>query len=429
MGIHSIRLPDVGEGVAEAELVEWNVKVGDTVIEDEIIAAVMTDKAAVEIPTSVTGKVVWVGGEIGEIISVGAELLRLEVEGEGNISADKAKPQPDKAVVDSAPPAAKLEVAVEVADEEAPTATDSASAPRATAQISAQLQARPAGRALAAPSVRKKARDMGIDLRVIVGSGPQGRVLHQDLDNFDGQAVAVGKTPDTSIKEIKVVGLRRLIANKMSQSKKHIPHITIVEEVDVTNLEQTREELNTSYQDDRGKLTLLPFLIKAVVEAVREQPQMNALYDDDAEVVRQHGAVHIGMATQTSGGLMVPVLKHCEVRSLWDSAAEMTRLAGACRDGTASREELSGSTITISSLGPMGAIATTPIINYPEVAIVGINKIATRPVWDGQQFIPRKMMNISCAFDHRVVDGWDAAVMVQKLKTLLEKPSMLLVET
>lgn len=433
MGIHSIRLPDVGEGVAEAELVEWNVKVGDTVIEDEIIAAVMTDKAAVEIPTSVTGKVVWVGGEIGEIISVGAELLRLEVDGEGNVSADDAVSQPDEVVENSATAATKLATELEPAvaedDSSASDTTNNSLPPKAAVQTGGQLQARPAGRVLAAPSVRKKARDMGIDLRVVAGSGPQGRVIHQDLDNFDGQTIAIGKAPDTSINEIKVVGLRRLIASKMSQSKKHIPHITIVEEVDVTNLEQTREELNTSYQDDRGKLTLLPFLIKAVVEAVREQPQMNALYDDDAEVIRQHGAVHIGMATQTPGGLMVPVIKHCEIRSLWDSAAEMARLAGACRDGTASREELSGSTITISSLGPMGAIATTPIINYPEVAIVGINKIATRPVWDGQQFIPRKMMNISCAFDHRVVDGWDAAVMVQKLKTLLEKPSMLLVET
>jgi len=428
MGIHSIRLPDVGEGVAEAELVEWNVKVGDTVIEDEIVAAVMTDKAAVEIPTSVTGKVVWVGGEIGEIISVGAELLRLEVDGEGNVGAHDTTPKTVENAELSKPAESEEEAVTEIESSNASSLNNSAQeTPKL--QASVQLQARPAGRALAAPSVRKKARDMGIDLRVVVGSGPQGRVVHHDLDNFNGVVIGAGKAPDTSIKEIKVVGLRRLIANKMSQSKKHIPHITIVEEVDVTNLEQTREELNTSYQEDRGKRTLLPFLIKAVVEAVREQPQMNALYDDDAEVIRQHGAVHIGMATQTEGGLMVPVIKHCEVRSLWDSAAEMTRLASACREGSASREELSGSTITISSLGPMGAIATTPIINYPEVAIVGINKIATRPVWDGQQFIPRKMMNISCAFDHRVVDGWDAAVMVQKLKMLLEKPSMLLVET
>ena len=225
-----------------------------------------------------------------------------------------------------------------------------------------------------------------------------------------------------------MVGLRRVIAGKMSQSKRQIPHITIVEEIDVTSLEQTREELNASYEADRGKLTVLPFIMRAVVEAVREQPVINSIYDDEAEIIHQHGGVHIGIATQTDNGLMVSVVKHCEVRSLWDNASEVSRLAGACRDGSANREELSGSTITITSLGPLGAIATTPIINHPEVAIVGVNKMVTRPFWDGQQFVPRKMMNISCSFDHRVVDGWDAAVMVQKLKALLEKPAMLLVE-
>lgn len=422
MGTFSIRLPDVGEGVAEAELVEWSVKVGDTVLEDEIIGAVMTDKAAVEIPTSVAGKVTWLGGEIGDVIAVGAELLRLEVEGEGNTDADSA-PAPALVVKESQPEVVPEPESVN-ADVPEPVAATAVAEPIANKAADSN-----GSKPLAAPSVRKRARDLGIDLRSVSGSGPAGRVVHEDLENYsEASSMGAGRVPNAAVDEIKVVGLRRLIANKMSQAKRQIPHITIVEEVDVTSLEQTREELNTSYESERGKLTVLPFVMKAVVEAVRQQPVINSLYDDEAEVIRQYGGVHIGIATQTDNGLMVPVVKHSEVRSLWDSAGEVARLAAACRDGTASREELSGSTITISSLGPLGAIATTPIINHPEVAIIGINKMVTRPFWDGQQFVPRKMMNISCSFDHRVVDGWDAAVMVQKLKELLEKPAMLLVE-
>jgi len=432
MGIHSIRLPDVGEGVAEAELVEWNVKVGDTVLEDEVIGAVMTDKAAVEIPTSVAGKVTWLGGEIGDVIAVGAELLRLEIEGEGN--ADSAAPAVADKKPESPAPAVAEKPAAKPADKttpaKAPVVSPTTPSPSESLQPLVNVAATSnGGKPLAAPSVRKRARDSGIDLRSVTGSGPAGRILHEDLDNHGGGPVTGGsKAPNTSIEEIKVVGLRRLIANRMSQSKKHIPHITIVEEIDVTSLEQTREELNASYEAERGKLTVLPFIMKAVVEAVRLQPVINSLYDDEAEVIKQYGGVHIGIATQTENGLMVPVVRHCEVRSLWDNANEVKRLSAGCRDGCAERDELSGSTITISSLGPLGAIATTPIINHPEVAIVGINKMVTRPHWDGQQFVPRKMMNISCSFDHRVVDGWDAAVMVQKLKALLEKPAMLLVE-
>ena len=445
MGIYSIRLPDVGEGVAEAELVEWHVKVGDTVLEDEVIGAVMTDKAAVEIPTSVSGKVIWLGGETGDIIAVGAELLRLEIDGEGNLAADAPAPS-------TSAPAEDISYAAVTPEKTDPEKTDpkktniekNDSAPEFAAAAPVSLaHDKPVGQAtafgssaigsgtkpLAAPSVRKRARDMGLDLRSVKGSGPAGRIVHEDLDNPGNTGIAGGgKTLNTGVEEIKVIGLRRLIANKMSQAKKNIPHITIVEEVDVTSLEQTREELNASYEADRGKLTVLPFVMKAIVEAVRLQPVINAHYDEEAEVIRQYGGVHIGIATQTDNGLMVPVVKHSEVRSLWDSATEVARLAAACREGSAEREELGGSTITISSLGPLGAIATTPIINHPEVAIVGINKMVTRPHWDGQQFVPRNMMNISCSFDHRVVDGWDAAVMVQKLKTLLEKPAMLLVE-
>ena len=421
MGIYSIRLPDVGEGVAEAELVEWHVKVGDTVLEDEVIGAVMTDKAAVEIPTSVSGKVTWLGGEIGDIIAVGAELLRLEIDGEGNVEA--GSPEPTTVTPE---PAKKPDVAKQSVSETPKVAAAEPVSLEKSGPVTSS--ASDGNKPLAAPSVRKRARDLGVDLRLVTGSGPAGRVVHEDFDNHSGGNAAGGRVPNAGVEEIKVVGLRRLIANKMSQAKKNIPHITIVEEIDVTSLEQTREELNASYASERGKLTILPFIMKAIVEAVRLQPVINAHYDDEAEVIRQYGGVHIGIATQTDNGLMVPVIKHCEVKSLWDSAGEVTRLATACRDGSAARDELSGSTITISSLGPLGAIATTPIINHPEVAIVGINKMVMRPHWDGQQFVPRNMMNISCSFDHRVVDGWDAAVMVQKLKTLLEKPAMLLVE-
>jgi len=255
--------------------------------------------------------------------------------------------------------------------------------------------------------------------------------VHADLDQFTERRAQPGiaaNTPDTSINVVKVVGMRRKIAEKMALSKSRIPHITIVEEVDVQYLEDLREELNAKHAESRGKLTVLPFVMKSIIEAVREQPELNALYDDEAGTVAQHAGVHIGVATQTPNGLVVPVVRHSEMNSLWENAAAVMNLAKACRDGTAGRDELSGSTMTITSLGPLGAVATTPIINHPEVAIVGINKMMIRPFWDGQQFVPRKMMNLSCSFDHRVIDGYDAAVFVQKLKSLLEKPAMLFLE-
>jgi len=255
--------------------------------------------------------------------------------------------------------------------------------------------------------------------------------VHADLDRFTERREQPGvasKKANTTIDVIKIVGMRRKIAEKMALSKSRIPHITIVEEVDVHYLEELREELNQKHTDTRGKLTILPFVMKSIVEAVREQPEINARYDDEAGTVAQYGGVHIGVATQTENGLVVPVVQHTEINSLWKNASEVKRLAAACRDGKVDREELSGSTITITSLGSLGAVATTPIINHPEVAIVGINKMMIRPFWDGQQFVPRKMMNLSCSFDHRVVDGWDAAVFVQKLKSLLEKPAMLFMD-
>ncbi|MFY0660394.1 MAG: 2-oxo acid dehydrogenase subunit E2 [Shimia sp.] len=417
MGVFAIRLPDVGEGIAEAELVEWHVKVGDVVREDDVLAAVMTDKAAVEVPSSVDGKVLALGGEIGDMIAIGAVLIRIEVDGEGNESGDVEAPVQEKPAV------------VEVEDKPVPKpAAKPTVAPVAAAPVKRAAGTKP----LASPSVRARAREEGVDLRQVPGSGAAGRISHGDLDNWIAsggiQQGAVVRGQNTGVEEVRVIGMRRKIAEKMAISKRQIPHITIVEEVEMSALEDLRAALNAKHKGERTKLTLLPFLMRAIVEAVREQPELNARYDDEAGVIHRHGGVHVGIATQTPNGLNVPVVKHAEAGSLWDNAETVSRLAQEARDGTIKRDELSGGTITITSLGPLGAIATTPIINHPEVAIVGVNKMQIRPVWDGQQFQPRKMMNISCSFDHRVIDGWDAAVFVQKLKTLLETPAMLFVE-
>jgi len=391
MGTYTMLLPDVGEGVAEAEIVEWNVKVGDTILEDEVVGAVMTDKAAVEIPSSVTGKVTWLAGDVGDVIAVGADLVRLEVDGDGNQKDDVARDTQQAPVEQKAALAAR-EVSANITDAGVTQPTPPA------AKVNAS-----GAKPLAAPSVRKRVKDAGADLSAIPGTGPAGRITHDDVDLWLEQSASTqrtGKAQNTMIKEIKVIGMRRKIAEQMSLAKSRIPHITIVEEVDVTNLEELRAELNTTYADTRAKLTVLPFVMKAIVEAAREIPEINSIYDDEKNIVYQHGGVHIGIATQT----------------------------GQCREGSVVRDDLSGSTITVTSLGPLGALATTPIINHPEVAIIGINKMAVRPMWDGQQFMPRTMMNISASFDHRIVDGWQAALTVQKLKTLLEKPAMLFVE-
>jgi 2-oxoisovalerate dehydrogenase E2 component (dihydrolipoyl transacylase) len=282
--------------------------------------------------------------------------------------------------------------------------------------------------------VRLRAQETGIDLRQVPGSGPAERITHEDIDAFLARgpqatpAGVPGLARNTTVEDIRIVGLRRRIAEKMAIATSRIPHITYVEEIDVTALEELRAALNKQKRADQPKLTLLPFLMRAMVKAIADQPNVNAIFDDEAGVVHQYGGVHIGIAAQTPGGLMVPVVRHAEARNLWDSAAEMNRLAEAAKAGTATREELSGSTITITSLGAMGGVATTPVINHPEVAIVGVNKIMVRPMWDGSQFIPRKMMNLSSSFDHRVVDGWDAAAFIQRIKTLLETPALIFVE-
>ena len=423
MGVFVVKLPDVGEGVAEAEVVEWHVEVGKVVREDDVLAVVMTDKASVEIPSPVEGTIQWLGCEIGTVMAVGSPLLRIEVDGEGNEGEVETEAQPpavDREPEPVKPPAASIQPA----PTPPPTPT-----PARTAPAAAGRARREGEKPIAAPSVRRRAKEAGVDLRQVRGTGPAGRIGHDDLESFLEGAVApaagAGRVADTSVTEIKVVGLRRKIAERMALSKSRIAHITYVEEVDMTELERLRETLNGERVAGRPRLTLLPFLMQAMVAAIRHQPMMNAHFDDDAGVIRQHGGVHIGVAAQTPGGLVVPVVRHTEARDIWDCATEVGRLANLARAGSASRDELSGSTITITSLGALGGLVHTPVINHPEVAIVGVNKMQTRPVWEDGGFVPRKMMNLSSSFDHRIIDGWEAAVFIQAIKRLLETPATL----
>ncbi|MEM7195041.1 MAG: dihydrolipoamide acetyltransferase family protein [Pseudomonadota bacterium] len=421
MGLFVIRMSDVGEGVAEVELTEWHVGVGDQVAEDQLICAVMTDKAAIDVPSSVHGEVRKLCADVGDIVAVGSDLIHIEIDGDADTS--EMVKSPTENIVAEDTKNSEFEDTVRGDDAVAEKGDREA--------VSNDVSKTVVKRVLAAPSVRQRARELGIDISTVSGSGPAGRVVHSDLDDHVRETSTHGgatKVLNTDTQVIKVVGMRRKIAEKMSLSKSRIPHITIVEEVDVQYLEELRAELNERHSGSRTKLTILPFVMKSIVEAVQDQPALNSLYDDDANTITQYGGVHIGVATQTDNGLVVPVVRHSEANSLWQNASEVLRLANECREGTAAREELTGSTITITSLGALGALATTPIINYPEVAIVGINKMSVRPFWDGQQFVPRKMMNLSCSFDHRVIDGWDAAVFVNKLKTLLEKPAMLFLD-
>ncbi|MEO8125408.1 MAG: dihydrolipoamide acetyltransferase family protein [Burkholderiales bacterium] len=440
MGIHVIKMPDIGEGIAEVELAAWHVNPGDSVSEDQALADVMTDKATVEIPSPVSGKVIALGGTPGQVMAVGSELIRIEVEGAGNADAISA------AAVNAAPP-----VAATAAPAEKATPTPAAAPPaaypapaRVPAPKSAALAASPApalrqagDRPIASPAVRRRAWDMGIELRYVSGSATAGRITHADLDAYAAKQVVSGHAASTAgaayaerhqEEAVPVIGLRRKIAQNMQESKRRIPHFTYVEEVDVTELEVLRARLNESREAERGRLTVLPFLVRAMVLALREFPQINARYDDEGSVLTRYGAVHMGIATQTEGGLMVPVLRHAEARDLWSCAAEIARLAEAARTGKAAREELSGSTITITSLGALGGIVTTPVINYPEVAIVGVNKVVERPVVRDGQVVVRSIMNLSSSFDHRIVDGLRAATFVQGLRAYLEAPATLFVE-
>jgi 2-oxoisovalerate dehydrogenase E2 component (dihydrolipoyl transacylase) len=433
MSEHVIRLPDVGEGIAEAELVEWHVKVGDLVREDAAVAAVMTDKATVEIPSPVEGEIVWLGAEIGDKVAVGSDLVRLKVPSD-RTARDAGEPQlPRSEARAFEAPRPVLTARRDKSEPILPNALVNQPLRAAPARPFVHGTQHPKGeKPIAAPAVRLRAREAGVDLRQVPGTGPAGRVLHEDLDAFIAQGPGVARThalqARTSVEDIKVIGLRRRIAEQMAIAHSRIPHITYVEEVDVTALEDLRDALNKRKRRDQPRLTLLPFLMRAIVRATAKQPGLNALFDDEAGIIHQHGGVHVGIATQTPTGLVVPVVRHAEALDLWGCAAEVARLAEAARTGTATRGELGGSTITITSLGAMGGVVTTPIINHPEVAIIGVNKMMMRPVWDGSAFAPRKMMNLSSSFDHRVVDGWDAATFVQQIKSLLETPALIFMD-
>jgi 2-oxoisovalerate dehydrogenase E2 component (dihydrolipoyl transacylase) len=412
MAIHIVKVPDIGEGMAEVELVAWHVKPGDPVVEDQPLADVMTDKANVEIPSPVAGTVESLSGEVGQTLAVGSELIRIEVAGEVKATreAHSAKAaQPAKSPAPAKPSARPA-------------------APRHATE--------PKDRPIASPSVRRRAWELNLSLDDVPGTGPGGRIMQADLD----AAAAARGSPAPSARlatmgversdeeAIRVVGVRRKIAQKMQESKRRIPHFTYVEEIDVTELEGLRARLNAQWDGQRARLTLLPFLVRAVVQGVRAFPQVNARFDDEAGIVTRFGAVHVGIATQTEAGLLVPVLRHAEALELWASAAEMARLAETARGGKATRNELTGSTITITSLGALGGIASTPVINHPEVAIVGVNRIVERPAMRAGAVVPRLMMNLSSSFDHRVVDGIDAARFVQALRGFLEAPATLFIE-
>ncbi|MDQ2733689.1 MAG: 2-oxo acid dehydrogenase subunit E2 [Pseudomonadota bacterium] len=427
MSLHLIKMPDIGEGIAEVELVAWHVKAGDRVALDQPLADVMTDKANVEIPSPVVGTVVALGGEVGQTLAVGSELIRIELASEGEskvrgeaTAVSDATPAPPGTAAPPAPAASLVESPVEPAGD-------------------AKTGQGPGQRPIASPSVRRRARELELDLGVVRGSGPNGRIVQTDLDaaaEERGSDAPEAQVPLPAARgaerngeqAIALIGLRRKIAEKMQEAKRRIPHFSYVEELDVTELESLRAVLNSRWSGQRGKLTLLPFIARAIVLAVREYPQINARFDDEAGIVTRHAAVHIGIAAQTEAGLLVPVLRHAEALDLWALAVEIARLGEAARSGKASRGELSGSTITITSLGALGGIATTPIINHPEVAIVGVNRIVERPVYRNGVLGPRLLMNLSSSFDHRVVDGIDAARFVQSLRNLLETPATLFIE-
>jgi 2-oxoisovalerate dehydrogenase E2 component (dihydrolipoyl transacylase) len=426
------KMPDVGEGVAEAEVVEWHVKVGDRVEEDQHIVDVMTDKATIDIESPVSGVVTTLAGEVGDTIAIGGMLLVIETEGDsgGEATEEEAEAAAEQIEDDMSDAPTSEEVAERI-DAENPDADDAITAAPASEPAP---EHRGDAKVLASPAVRQRARDLGIDLAQVKPAA-DGRVRHADLDAFLAYNAgsgfgAAGKT--RSDETIKVIGLRKRIAQNMAAAKRHIPHFTYVEECDVTDLEELRGQLNAA-RGDRPKLTLLPLLITAICKVIPQYPMINARYDDEANVVTRYGTVHLGMAAQTDSGLMVPVIRDAQSRNLWQLAREIGRLAEAARSGKASSEELSGSTLTVTSLGPLGGVATTPVINRPEVAIIGPNRIVERPMFvpdgmGGERIAKRKLINISISCDHRVVDGHDAASFIQGVKRLIETPALLLVD-
>ena len=470
MAKQTINIPDVGEGVAEVEIVSWAVGVGDSVARLSTVAEVMTDKATVEVPAPMDGIIVELGGAVGDVLTVGSPLFVMRGEGDvddepggtdgGTTKSDEAgRSEP----VTSPPPPAGITVRPHTTGETpsteppqpAPASTSSAPAAQPPPALTPPRRRKEGERPLATPAVRARARELGADLRQITGTGPAGRITHDDLDRFlqtppavgvaPGGAIPVTRTANTSIEEKPVVGLRRRIAERMVASTTTIPHITYVDEVDVTALEDLRHQLNRESRErglGRPDLTLLPFLVRAVTNVTTDFPHLNAhLIEADpagkskgdvagagTDTLRIIGGVHVGIATQTDNGLIVPVLRHAEAHSVWSAAVAIAELSEATRSGRAKAQDLSGSTISITSLGPLGGIVTTPVINKPEVAIVGVNKIVVRPVWIDGEFVPRKMMNLSSSFDHRVVDGWDAANFIQAVRTQLEQPALLFID-
>jgi 2-oxoisovalerate dehydrogenase E2 component (dihydrolipoyl transacylase) len=457
--IHTIKMPDIGEGIAEVELVAWHVAVGDLVNEDQVLADVMTDKANVEIPSPVKGKVLALGGEVGQVLPVGSALIRIEVAQTAEAAAVRRAEKAGVLVADPTPqpqphPASARGKRTPAADAgpgrgDVPARPPAGTPGGSPGSAGDDARAYRSDRPIASPSVRRRAWELGVELESVKGSGLGGRIMHGDLEVHvakHGSTLPASPSPSASPtpagavatvpayaqrhdeQKIPVIGVRRKIAQKMQESKRRIPHFAYVEEIDVTDVDLLRTQLNTRFGAQRGKLTLLPFIARAVVIALRDFPQINARFDDEAGVVTRYGAAHIGIATQTEAGLMVPVLRHAESRDLWSIAAEVSRLAESARAGKVTRDELTGSTITITSLGALGGIASTPVINHPEVAIVGVNRMIERPAYKGGVVVPRQLMNLSSSFDHRVVDGIDAARFIQAIRALLEAPATLFVE-
>ena len=484
MGQYVFKLPDVGEGTAEAEIVAWHVKVGDVIKEDAPLVDVMTDKATVEMTSPVAGKVISIHGEPGDMAAVGGPIAVFETEGavsspasgggsrararDGGGDAAQASPSTAKAQTpaSAAPPPplsqpaaradsspvnggakpkikaqagatwSEAEVQAAMQGVSAPISVPRSAAPQSQAVAKAQRSeptVREHGPAQASPAVRARAQKLGIDLAQVRGTGEGGRITHDDLDavlvpTTGARRTSTALAERNGIEPVKVIGLRRKIAEKMQDAKRRIPHFAYVEECDLTELEDLRAHLNATKRSDQPKLTLLPFLMRALTLCLPDFPQINARYDDEQGVVYRHENVDIGIATQTDNGLIVPVVRHAEARDVWDSAIEVSRLANAVRNNTATKDELSGSTITITSLGALGGIVTTPVINHPEVAIIGVNKLVERPAVKNGAIVIRKMMNLSSSFDHRVVDGYDAAAFIQRVKGMLEHPAALFIE-
>jgi len=405
MSEHIFKLPDLGEGTVESEIGEWFIKVGEYVEEETLVGTMMTDKAAVELASPVSGTVIKLAGEPGDIVAVGAALVVFETDVDvATVAAEKAEEAEPEPAVEPEPTQATKTVAA------APASDDSG------------------GRVVTSPAVRRRAREAGIDLSLVPGSGPGGRIQRKDFDNFlkaqaMGIELAQATTPSTDVKEIKVIGLRRIIAERMTKAKQEIPHFAYVEEIDITELEALRKHLNHRRSDPAERLTLLPFLGLALIRALKEFPQCNSTYDKDRNVLLQHAAVHLGVATQTPNGLKVPVIRHAEMKDIDGLAAEIRRVTQAARDNSATKNELTGGTITITSLGKLGGIASTPVINMPEVGIIGVNRAVERPMVFNGQIAVRLMMNLSSSFDHRFVDGYDAAAMIQRIKEMLEHPA------